>query len=326
MKRIISVSRRTDIPASYGDWFMGRIKDGLAGVLNPFGGKRYLVPLRPEDVVCFVFWSKDFTPFLDNLKILDTLGYKFYFNYTITGLPNAFESNVQKGRAIGSLKELSRLYSPRRINWRFDPIIISSICDRDFWLQAFEGFAAELEGYVERCYLSFVVNYGKVVRNFAEFQKTHDLKIYDPTDDFKIGLANDLADIAGNHGIQMYSCCGDYLVNKQIKKAHCIDGRIIDELFSPAISTYNDKPTRKECGCTESSDIGTYDTCPHGCVYCYANMNKPKARAVFENHDPASAFLGYTKTQSDQWIAKMGNQKTCSLQDLTDCHSERSEQ
>jgi hypothetical protein len=307
MKRIISVSRRTDVPAFYGDWFMRRIKDGFAGVVNPFGGQRYTVSLKPEDVVCFVFWSKDFTPFRENLSLLDSLGYKFCFNYTVTGLPAIFESNVDKKSAIDSLKELSKTWSPKHINWRFDPIIISSISDRDFWLCAFRQLARELEGYVERCYFSFVVNYGKVIRNFAEFEKSHNLNVYDPSDDFKIELANELANIAADCGMQMYSCCGDYLLGHKIKKAHCIDGGIIDELFSPAGSTYNEKPTRKECGCTESSDMGTYDTCPHGCVYCYANMNKPKARAVFENHDPASAFLGYTKAQSDQWLKEIKN-------------------
>ncbi|MHC4499304.1 MAG: DUF1848 family protein, partial [Planctomycetota bacterium] len=221
--------------------------------------------------------------------------------------PGIFESNVKKDSAIDSLKELSRLYSPKHINWRFDPIIISSICDRDFWLRAFEGFAAELEGYVERCYFSFVVNYGKVVRNFAEFEKSHNLKIYDPDSDFKIGLANEVADIAGNHGIQMYSCCGDYLVNNKIKKAHCIYGRIIDELFSPPNFACNEKPTRNQCGCSESSDIGTYDTCPHGCVYCYANMNKPKASNAFKNHDLTSAFLGYSKMESHHWLEEIKN-------------------
>jgi hypothetical protein len=68
MKHIISASRRTDIPAFYGRWFMGRLQEGFAGVVNPFGGQRFVVSLKPEDVAAFVFWSKDFTPFVDNLK------------------------------------------------------------------------------------------------------------------------------------------------------------------------------------------------------------------------------------------------------------------
>ena len=129
------------MPAFYGDWFMGRVKEGFAGVVNPFGGGRYIVSLRGEDVACCVFWSKDFGPFLENLKILDSLGYRFYFNYTVTGLPGVFESNLEKQSAIETLKRLSQVYSPRHINWRFDPIIISSICGRDYYIRAFEELA-----------------------------------------------------------------------------------------------------------------------------------------------------------------------------------------
>ena len=310
MKRIISVSRRTDIPAFYGDWFMGRLKKGFVGVVHPFGGKRYIVGLMPEDVVCFVFWSKNFTPFIENLEILDRLGYKFYFNYTVTSLPSVFESKVERQTAIEAIKQLSKMCSPKHINWRFDPIIISSICDRDFYISAFEELASEFAGFVERCYFSFVVKYGKVIRNFAEFEKSHSLKILDYSSDFKIELANELAAIAARFGIRMFSCCGDYLVNDRIRKAHCIDGRIIEELFSPDGFYYKTKPTRNECGCTESTDIGTYDTCPHGCIYCYANTNKPKAGNAFRNHDKNSAFLGYTKAQSDKWLAEIKNDKS----------------
>jgi hypothetical protein len=305
MKRIISVSRRTDIPAFYGDWFMDRLKQGFTGVVHPFGGQRYIVSLMPEDVVCFVFWSKNFTPFLEHLKTMENMGYKFYFNYTITGLPSVFESNVERKAVIETLKQLSKICSPKHINWRFDPIVISSICDRDYYISAFEELASELAGYVERCFFSFVVNYGKVIRNFTEFEKSHDLKIFDCSSDFKIELTNELADVAARSGIRMYSCCGDYLVGEKIEKAHCIDGRIIEQLFVPDGFTYKTKPTRDECGCTESTDIGTYDTCPHGCVYCYANTNKQKAYKAFQNHDKTSAFLGYTKTQSDKWLAEI---------------------
>jgi hypothetical protein len=305
MKHIISVSRRTDIPAFYGDWFMRRLKEGFAGMVNPFNGQKYFVSLKPEDVTCFVFWSKNFGPFLDNLKAIDKMGYKFYFNYTVTALPNVFESNVDKQSAIETLKQLSKIYSPQHINWRFDPIIISSICDRDFYLRAFEKLASEFAGLVERCYFSFVTNYYKVKRNFEVLEKNKGVTITDCSEDFKIELANELASIAECYGIQMYSCCGDYLIGNKIQKAHCIDGSIIESLFFPDGLQYKEKPTRDQCGCTESTDIGTYDTCPHGCVYCYANAHKSKATQRYNNHEKDSAFLGYTKAESDKWLAEL---------------------
>lgn len=156
MRKIVSVSRRTDIPAFHGDWFMRRVRDGFAAVVNPFGGGKYLVSLRPEDVTCFVFWSKDFRPFLERLENLDEMGYRFYFNYTVTNLPTVFESGVEMESALKTLKALSQMYSPAHINWRFDPIILCSICDNDYFLRTFSQLAAELEGVVERCYFSVV--------------------------------------------------------------------------------------------------------------------------------------------------------------------------
>ncbi|MCJ7777528.1 MAG: DUF1848 domain-containing protein [Sedimentisphaerales bacterium] len=303
MKKIISVSRRTDIPAFYGDWFMGRLKNGFAGAVNPFSGQKCIVSLRPQDVICFVFWSKDFSPFLENLKIIDSSGYRFYLNYTITALPDIFESNVDKHRAIKTLKQISRIFSPRHINWRFDPIVISNVSDGDFYIKSFKELASEFSGFVERCYFSFVTEYEKVRRNFAELEKISNVKTIKVSDNFKVDLANELADIAERFGIEVFSCCGDYLVNEKIKKAHCVDGSIIEQLFYPDGLSYSDKPTRDQCGCTESTDIGSYDSCPHGCVYCYANANKQKALETFNNHDKASAFLGYSKSQSDRWLA-----------------------
>ena len=36
---IISVSRRTDIPAFYGEWFEQRVSEGFVDVPNPFNRK-----------------------------------------------------------------------------------------------------------------------------------------------------------------------------------------------------------------------------------------------------------------------------------------------
>lgn len=77
----------------------------------------------------------------------------------------------------------------------------------------------------------------------------------------------------------------------------------ISRLSSGSTCRHTPRPTRPECGCAESVDIGRYDTCPHGCVYCYANTNKPRADTCHQAHDPAAAFLGYSQEESARFVA-----------------------
>ena len=51
------------------------------------------------------------------------------------------------------------------------------------------------------------------------------------------------------------------------------------------------RPTREGCGCTESIDIGAYDTCQAGCIYCYATRSREAALARFREHDPGDSLL-----------------------------------
>ena len=73
-------------------------------------------------------------------------------------------------------------------------------------------------------------------------------------------------------------------------EARCVDaGRLADVVGSPVKACL--KGNRKECGCFESRDIGEYDTCPHGCVYCYAVQNQSLAKARYKEHDPMGESL-----------------------------------
>jgi len=306
MSRIISVSRRTDIPAFYSDWFERRLEQGFAGWENPFGGQRYLVSLKREEVLAFVFWSKNYRPFLPVLQKIKELQYPVVFNYSITGLPQKFECQlVPTEDSIESLMELSHIYSPEHINWRYDPIVLSSATPPEYHVQRFKELCNKLEGYVKRCYFSYAIKYGKVERNFKRFEAEHQESFYDATYEERINLANKLSEIAADHGIDMFSCCGDYLIGGNIKKAHCIDGQTISNLYYDGSWNGVKSPTRKECGCNKSTDIGKYDTCPHGCIYCYANLNKEKAAAIYSTHDPEAAFLGYSKAESDKLVEEI---------------------
>ena len=79
---ILSVSRRTDIPAFYSDWFFNRIKEGFVYVRNPMNIHQVSkIRIEPEVVDCIVFWTKNPSKMLDRLSELDS--YHYYFQFTV---------------------------------------------------------------------------------------------------------------------------------------------------------------------------------------------------------------------------------------------------
>lgn len=304
--KIVSISRRTDVPAFYGEWFMNRLEAGFAGWVNPFSGRKALVSLRRGDVHCLSFVSKNYRPFLPHVRRLVTLGYPCFFNYTITGLPACFESRVVPADdAVDSFRELAALFTPDHLHWRYDPIVISDLTPPSFHLERFAALAAALKGHARRCYTSFVVRYGKVERSFARLSRDHHLVVGDPAPEGRRQLALELAEIAARNGMQMHACCGDYLLGDTIWKGHCVDGALISRLYPSAAALPPKRPTRRECGCADSTDIGCYDSCPHGCVYCYANSHKERAEAAWAQHDPSSAFLGMPAAPAQAAVAAL---------------------
>ena len=99
---IISVSRRTDIPAFYSEWFFNRIKEGFVYVRNPINKNQISkISLLPDDVDCFVFWSKNPKPLLSKLDELNN--YHFYFLFTINSYGKDLEPSVP-GKKISSIR------------------------------------------------------------------------------------------------------------------------------------------------------------------------------------------------------------------------------
>jgi hypothetical protein len=285
---IISASRRTDIPAFYMPWLMNRIQAGFACYPNPFSGQVYEVSLRPADVHSIVFWSKNYRPLLGHLDELKKRDYKFYFHYTITGAPQFWEPYVPDWREAAEIfRKLAEQTSPRHVQWRFDPIIFTNTQGFDSYVERFREIAKTLVGVTERCYFSFGAFYGKVQQRL---RRAH-IQFFDPSTHEKLLLAKALADIASRYSITLYTCCQDALVTKNIKKAHCIDGELLADLFPDRPCISQQKPTRKQCGCVASRDIGMYDTCLHGCIYCYANQHREVTLRQFKSHTPTGEML-----------------------------------
>lgn len=288
--QIISVSRRTDIPAFYGEWFMNRVRAGWAVSCNPFNRRAMRVSLLPSAVAGFVFWSKDFHPFLRYLDELDARSYQAVFLFTITGLPRVFERRVPDTElAVETFRLLSRRYSPRQVLWRYDPIVVTNRTGPDYHLRRFAELCRRLEGYTTRCYTSFANLYPKVKRSLQAL-RPEGIELLELTEMEQAALVGYLAEIAAGYGIEVHACCSDHLVGGRVKKAHCVDANLFAELAGVEANAYRPRPTRRQCGCCESVDIGMYDTCLHACSYCYAS-NGSRCVENYRRHNSENPLL-----------------------------------
>ena len=96
---IVSVSRKTDVPAFYSDWFYKRIEEGYVYTVNPFNPKQISKISLSRDVVdCFVFWTKNPLAMMGKLDLLED--YMYYFQFTITGYGKDIEPNLPSKREV----------------------------------------------------------------------------------------------------------------------------------------------------------------------------------------------------------------------------------
>jgi hypothetical protein len=289
---IISASYRTDIPAFYGAWFEARLAEGSVRVANPYGGPERVVPLTPQAVDGFVFWTRNLRPFLPVLARLNDQGFPFVVQMTITGYPRAIDAaTVAPAAAVEQLQEVARLYGRRAAVWRYDPVVASSLTPPDWHAANFERLSEALAGPVDEVVLSFAQVYAKTKRNLDRAAVEHDFQWSDPAEPEKTALLARLGGIARAAGLTPSLCAQRELQEAAgLTPARCVDDRRLSDLAGKPIAAAN-KSHRKECGCAASVDIGAYDSCPHGCAYCYAVRSREAAKKRFAEHDSASARL-----------------------------------
>lgn len=288
---IVSASYRTDIAAFYSEWFLRRLDEGFALVRNPYAGRLYRVDLRPPRVTGFVFWTRNFGPLLKHLDRLRAFGRPFLVQFTITRYPRAIEPAVIPAeKAVAQMHRLSREVHPQCAVWRYDPVLFSSLTPREFHLDNFARLAAQLEGATDEVVISFAQIYAKSRRNLDAAARRHGFTWQDPPDEAKRALADELAALARRHGMRLTVCSQPDYVAPGAELARCIDVRRLARIRGEPL----DAPIRGNrpgCACHESRDIGEYDTCPHGCLYCYAVRHRRLALARYRAHDPASPSL-----------------------------------
>jgi DNA repair photolyase len=323
---IVSASRATDIPAFYAEWFMRRLEKGYLAWKNPFNQRISHVTFEKTRVV--VFWTKNPKPLMKcgALEKLHEFGIHYYFQFTLNDYEvEKFEPHVEPlEKRIETFRALSEKIGQERVIWRFDPMILGFGLTPEILSGRVRGIGEKIRGNTNKLVFSFLDLYRKVRTNMgaaaAEIDEKQRREIVDRL--FAIreewrreGWVLALATCAEN---------GDY---EGVEHNHCIDGALIRELFAGKdrkLSEYltahqksgwqasttqaslfgnNDAPEpravriyakdpgqRKECSCDVSKDIGQYHTCPHSCVYCYANDSPEKARENHKRHMRAGGY------------------------------------
>lgn len=299
---IISASRSTDIPAFYGEWFARRLAAGYVTWKSPFGGRPVYVSFAKARL--FAFWSKNPAPFLPVLDTLDREGYGYFFLFTLNDYENeGLEPGLPSlSERITMFRHLAGRLGPGRVIWRFDPLLLSetvSVCDL---LDRLQCVGDALHPYLKRLVISFIdiAKYPRVQRNLSaagcqgvrEFSDNEVTELAEGlsalNERWKASITScgERRDLS-KYGIGREGCISADLISSEFYK----DRVLMEFLGIPQQVTpdgtgrrkipprsLKDPGQRSTCSCIVSKDIGQYSTCPHGCVYCYANASSKVIR------------------------------------------------
>lgn len=286
---IISASRATDIPAFYADWFFRRLEKGYVKWRNPFSGQNSYVSFGNTRFI--VFWSKNPAQLLPCLPMLKERGIGCYIQYTLNDYEaEGFEPSVPTlAQRIDTFRRFVDALGIGAVVWRFDPIILTDKINIDTLLHKIAHIADVLAGYTEKLVFSFadIDSYKKVSRNLRQSGINYREWDEESMRDF----ASRLSALNRNKWKFRLATCAERIDLSEygIEHNRCIDPELISR-FAPdddilqnfLYIARTDTGQRKACGCILSKDIGAYNTCPHGCLYCYANTSSASALSNYK--------------------------------------------
>ncbi|MFW6244383.1 MAG: DUF1848 domain-containing protein [Fibrobacterota bacterium] len=300
---VVSASRATDIPAFHSQWLMNRLKAGYARWVNPFNGASQYVSFSRTRLL--VFWSKNPEPLFPFLDEIEGMGLNYFFHITLNDYDHEkLEPNLPElARRVDSFISLSERIGRQRVLWRFDPLVISEEITPDKLIQKVNRVGSLIHQYTSRLTVSFLSLYPKVVQRSRRKAVT----FHEVTDSQSQLIMAAVKQMAASWNLEFCTCAEKRdFSGLGISRGRCIDERHVAEVFSHDYELMRflnpqwhpdlfgsdsfrkglrDTGQRKECGCMKSKDIGRYNTCPHECVYCYANASSDRLRNFDRNCD-----------------------------------------
>ena len=282
---IINTGQRTDIPAFYSKWFINRIKEGFVLVRNPYYPSRVnKYSLLPHDVTIIGFCTKNPKPMFKYLDYLKP--YKQFWYISITGFGKDLEPNVPPiDEVIESFKYLSNIVGKKNIAWRYTPIIINDKYNIEYHIKTFDYIACKLKDYTLLATYGFLDLYDKLKKNEPFLKEV--------SKEDKIYITKEFKKIADKYNLELRLCSSDkYLKEYGVDVDGCMRISDYENSIGKKIKLKNHSLARGSyCACYLSHDIGSYNSCPHLCKYCYANKNKDEVLMNIKKHSDYSPFL-----------------------------------
>lgn len=227
---LVSASRSTDIPAFYADWFFHRLdKVGYSAWTNPFNGVRSYVSYQNTRFI--VFWSKDPSPLLEYLPILERRKIGCYIQYSLNDYEaERLEMGVPSlAHRIETFKLLVERLGMGHVIWRFDPLVLTDHISIDALLAKINNIGDQLHGYTEKLVFSFVDihAYRKVQSNLQKAS----IHYQEWTEAQMREFAQKLAELNEKWNYEL-ATCGEKidLTEFGVKKNHCVDDDLIIRL------------------------------------------------------------------------------------------------
>jgi len=267
---IVRASTRTGIPAFHSRWFAEPLALGWLEPPNPYGGKPTLIRLDRRHADGSVFWTRNVAPFGDVLDHLRADARAFVVTYTLTGYPRALDARTPElDVAIAQIRALADRYGSDAVVWRYDPLIETTLTPRSARRATFGRIAKRLRGAVREVCVSWATIYRKSRRSLDIAAAERGFSWRDPDDDEKRAALSDLVEISESYRLKLTLCSQPDLLVDGAAPAACIDAERLSRVANRPIKAKR-KPNRPGCLCAESRDLGRYDSCRHGCAYCYA--------------------------------------------------------
>lgn len=284
---ILNTGSRTDIPAYYSKWFYNRVREGFVLVRNPYYPSQVTrYRLSPDVVDILVFCTKNPEPMLAELELLSP--YTCFWFVTVTPYKKDIEPHVPPvEKVLKTMKQMGERVGTDKISWRYDPVLITEKYSVDYHIREFEKMAGFLGGITNQCVVSFLDLYEKTKRNFPEAKAV--------TEAEQEILVEAFSKTAARNGMRIHLCCEkETLVRDHVDAKGCMSKEILEQAAGYRLRVPRQRYTRQECACLLGADIGAYNTCGHGCLYCYANYDRKTVLRNMACHDENSPFLiGY---------------------------------